>query len=287
MFQNRVFTSCALIVLASLLGSLMQVEASREDAEAGSGDRVYLPLISKSFNCAEVIDISTQECEGLVALHQSTDGANWVYHDNWLTTNQACHWYGVYCTNASLGVFHVGSIIMVDNTLNGPIPADVEKLQFLRVFQSVRSQLRGPIPPELGNLPHLESIILYNNQLTGSIPPELGQLSNLHTLGLGHNQLSGQIPLELGNLSKLRALQLHNNRLSGAVPSTLGNLTRLQALYIYSNELSGPLPQSLTQLHLSGFWFNDTQLCEPPNPTFQAWLASISNLQRTGILCKG
>ena len=47
------------------------------------------------------------------------------------------------------------------------------------------------------------------------------------------------------------------------------------------NPLSGPLPTSLTNLSLSTFFFDDTDLCEPANPIFQQWLAGITNLQRT------
>jgi len=49
--------------------------------------------------------------------------------------------------------------------------------------------------------------------------------------------------------------------------------------------LSGALPASLMNLDLDWFSFQATNLCEPPDAAFQAWLAAIPHLQRTGVLC--
>ena len=132
---------------------------------------------------------------------------------------------------------------------------------------------------------HVTRLDLADNLLNGSIPAELGSLSNLTVLRLDRNELSGSIPAELGGLSNLTKLVLHNNQLSGSIPVELGNLSNLTDLELDHNELSGPLPQNLTNLNLTGFHFNDTALCEPPDASFQAWLASIDDLQSTGVVC--
>ncbi len=62
---------------------------------------------------------------------------------------------------------------------------------------------------------------------------------------------------------------------------------RGDALYLNDNALNGPLPASLMQLRLYEFYYNATQLCEPAAAEFQAWLASIPRLGRTGIFCGG
>jgi hypothetical protein len=47
--------------------------------------------------------------------------------------------------------------------------------------------------------------------------------------------------------------------------------------------LSGTLPLSLINLkRLEWFWFNGTNLCEPIDPSFQAWLQGIADVQSTG-----
>ena len=102
-------------------------------------------------------------------------------------------------------------------------------------------------------------------------------------LELAQNQLSGNIPAELGNLSRLQEFDLSSNQLSGSMPVELGNLSRLDRLFLHSNQLSGPLPENMTNLYPMRFDFSETALCEPPG--LQTWLASIDELQSTGVKC--
>jgi len=63
----------------------------------------------------------------------------------------------------------------------------------------------------------------------------------------------------------------------------LGTLANLRDLLLSDNPLSGRLPQSLTGLSmLRNFWFNNTNLCEPLNDAFQAWIQGISDVRSTG-----
>ena len=220
-----------------------------------------------SFSCDSVTDVPVIECEALVALYQSTNGAGWYYNDNWLVTNTVGTWYGI-----TISSWHVDKIELVDNNLNGSIPPELGNLTNLYYLYLNNNQLSGSIPPELGNLSIMKylrlnnnqlsgsiplalcdlsilvDLLLFSNQLSGSIPPQLGNLSNLWALSLGYNQLSGSIPLELGNLSNLWGLELSNNQLSGNIPPELGNLSNLKELYLYSNQLSGSIPPQLGNL---------------------------------------
>jgi uncharacterized protein YjbI with pentapeptide repeats len=134
------------------------------------------------------------------------------------------------------------------------------------------------------NLANLQELHLDNNLLS-SIPPELGNLANLQILDLHDNRLTGSIPLELGNLANLEWLDLSANPLSGSIPPELGNLANLQTLYLYDTPLSGALPRSLIALVLDRFDFSNTNLCEPGDAAFQAWLRSIPRLWRTSVIC--
>ncbi len=78
---------------------------------------------------------------------------------------------------------------------------------------------------------------------------------------------------------------LSSNALSGTIPIMLGDLANLRALQLDHNQLNGPLPDSLRQLNLYRFHFDDTSLCEPSSTEFQAWLAGIPDLRRTGERC--
>jgi hypothetical protein len=56
---------------------------------------------------------------------------------------------------------------------------------------------------------------------------------------------------------------------------------------VNDNMLSGSLPLELINLTVMDyFWFHNTALCEPADPDFQAWLASIPDVQSTGAICE-
>lgn len=106
------------------------------------------------------------------------------------------------------------------------------------------------------------------------------QGSGLHVveLSLPGNNLSGRIPAIIGSLSGLETLRLDDNQLSGPLPSALGELSDLRHLILHRNEdLTGPLPHSLTGLDLETLRLDNTGLCAPRDPAFEAWLAGIAD----------
>lgn len=172
------------------------------------------------------------------------------------------------------------------NGLTGSIPSELGSLSNLQYFILNDNRLSGSIPLDLGKLTNLQQFNLYNNQLSGNIPSTLGNLINLRLLLLYNNQLTGVIPPELGNLKQLQVLNLSNNQLNGNIPSSVSNLSNLQNLYFYSNQLTGALPLELaTLIKLNVFEFGNTNLCEPQDAAFQAWLNAIPNLMRTNTTC--
>jgi len=166
----------------------------------------------------------------LVALYNSTNGANWT--NIWNLNQSMDTWYGVnlnadgcvVCIDMD-GVNNCSWDYGVGNNLVGTIPLELSYLSNLTSLNLGRNQLlTGNIPPELGNLSNLTHLKLHENNLNGSIPPELGNLGNLEDLALGYNQLTGNIPPEIGNLSNLNILVLDNNQLSGCYDDNLGGL---------------------------------------------------------------
>ena len=105
----------------------------------------------------------------LVALYNTTDGANWHDKDKWQSEAPMGEWYGV-TTNSDGRVTH---LVLYNNELTGEIPA------------------------KLGSLTNLVSLSFSSNQLTGEIPAEFGDLSNLGNLYFSRNQLTGCIPAGL------------------------------------------------------------------------------------------
>jgi len=179
------------------------------------------------------------------------------------------------------------TINLDNNRLSGSLPPELGNLTRLRHLYLSDNLLSGSIPAQWGNLSNLTVLILTNNQLSGPLPPELGNLGNLEALAIQGNQfLSGPIPPEIGGLSNLRLLDLNGNQFSGSLPTELGNLSNLSTLIISWNPLSGPLPMSLMNLNNQTFYFEGTDLCEPPDAAFQEWLNSIYDLQSTQVLCQ-
>jgi hypothetical protein len=163
-----------------------------------------LLLIPAGFAHAQ---IPASERTALIALYNSTDGANWTDNSGWLgPPGTECSWFGVDCR-------------MFDSN-----PLD----QYVYELGLPDNDLRGTIPPELGNLTNMRNLFLSWNELTGSIPAELGNLSNVRNIELHTNHLSGTIPPELGNLPLINYMHLCCNQLGGEIPTELENLTTLQ-----------------------------------------------------------
>jgi len=201
-------------------------------------------------------------------------------------------------------------LLLSDNQLTGSIPPEIGNLTNLTYLSLTRNQLSGTIPESIANLSSLETlalggnqitgtvkiflgdlstineIYLWGNQLTGSIPSEIGQLSNLTDLWLNDNDLSESLPESLGQLDNLEDLILYNNEFSGTLPESIGNISTLDRIAINTiPNLTGPIPDSWTNLNLSLFFFEETNLCEPDNTTFSNWKASIDDYSGTEIQC--
>jgi Leucine-rich repeat (LRR) protein len=201
---------------------------------------------AQTFDCSNVTDIPPAECEALVALYNSTDGANWTNHTNWLETNTPCSWYGLSCVYGA--TTNINGIALGFNQLTGSIPLEIGNFPYLQNLFLGGNPLTGSIPPQLGQLANLKLLGLGSNEHTGPIPVELAALTYLENLNLSDNQLTGTIPLELGDMTSLNWLSLGANQFSGGFPTQLTNLTNLQNLNISSANLSGPIPDEIGQL---------------------------------------
>ncbi|PAP75479.1 hypothetical protein BSZ37_02965 [Rubrivirga marina] len=172
------------------------------------------------------------------------------------------------------------------NSLTGEIPASLGHLDRLVWLYLALNELSGTIPEELGQLGQLERLALTVNALTGPIPDALSALDSVWLFALGGNDLTGPIPSWVGDLPALKELYLWGNELSGPVPASLGQRDGLAYLYLDQNPtVGGPLPLSLIGLPLVTFTYDGTALCTPDDAAFEAWLATIENLERSGLTC--
>lgn len=142
---------------------------------------LFLVTYSNDINAQSNSGVLESDSLALIALHNSTDGANWT--NTWDLTQPVSTWYGVTLKD--------GRVTNLDLSNNN---------------------ILGKFPSELCNLNILSSLNLSGNQIDGSLPPELGNLTNLGQLDLSNNDLSGSIPSELSNLNSLAGLRVENNR---------------------------------------------------------------------------
>ena len=217
-----------------------------------------------------------EERAALVALYESTDGANWRRRDHWLSDVSIANWFGVFTDQQG----HVTGVYLDNNGLSGTIP-DLSALTSLVSLDLGINRLSGPVP-DLSHHPVLATLSLQDNQLTGSVP-ELNSLVDLRDLYLNDNQLTGPIP-DLSGLTGLTALNLSENRLTGRIPS-LSALTELQTLDLGSNQLTGPVPELCPLAGLTSVYLGSNQLtgripelCDLP----QLKVLFLSNNRLTG-----
>ena len=246
-------TSAAWRILAMLLMVALLMGPAPATVRAGESH----PRQTTQFDCGTVAEIPPEECQALVALYDSTDGANWYTKTGWLETDTPCGWYGVTCSAAG----HVTNLELDFNYLHGTIPPELGNLTELEFLSFRRNYLVGTIPGTLGNLSHVWLFNMYGNELNGPIPPELGKLASVQWFYLDYNHLGGPIPAALEELPVVRAIVLGNNQLSGPIPPELGNLSTLEFLWLNDNQLSSSIPPELGQLNnLCDMDLSDNQL---------------------------
>jgi Leucine-rich repeat (LRR) protein len=147
-----------------------------------------------------------------------------------------------------LHLTHLRKLSIVNNRLDGTIPAELGNLPIIETIDLTDNRLDGPIPGELGNLDTLVTLDLDDNQITGTIPISLSLMDTLENLRLNTNQLEGTIPPELGNMASLQRLLLNNNQLTGTIPVSLSLLADLTTLKLSNNQLTGSIPPELGDL---------------------------------------
>ena len=186
----------------------------------------------------------------LVDLYNSTGGAGWTNHTNWLTKMPVSTWHGILVNNK-----RVTDIYLQYNNLLGAIPASIGNLSELRNLALYHNSIAKRIPLAIGDLIHLQTLDLSYNKFSGSIPSSITELKELNQLTLHVNRLSGSIPAELGNLTRLENFTLQSNQVSGPIPKSIGNMNRLSYLDLSFNQLTGDIPGSLAKDTLLVFLF--------------------------------
>ncbi|KAJ6423205.1 hypothetical protein OIU84_024191 [Salix udensis] len=134
-------------------------------------------------------------------------------------------------------------LVIYSNNLTGHNSC-INPLEILRLAQN---SFQGSLPKELQKLQNLTNLILEENILSGEIPPKIGNISNQEVLALHENFFRGFLPKELGKLSQLKELYIYwnINYLEGHIPYLIGYNSNLSVLDIADSNLVGNIPPYL------------------------------------------
>ena len=265
---------------ASNANSVATVDAAGLVEAVGYGVATVAATLDSVSGSAEIIVEEDLEREALVALYEATNGPNWSWSRNWMTSAPLSQWQGIHVNDEG----RVIRLQLQSNNLAGPLPPELANLTHLKFLRLQGNKITGRMRAWLGALRHLEDLDLGRNELLGSIPPELGGLSELRFLGLCDNELTGPIPPELGNLSNLTILSFCANELTGSTPAELAKLSSLTELNLENNELTGPIPPELGNLsNLVWLWIGHNKLRGPIPPE----LGDLGRLKRLDLESSG
>ncbi len=194
-------------------------------------------IVTSSLCNPSLAQVNVSDSLALVDLYNSTNGANWNKHTNWLTTSPVSTWFGVLTDEFN----RVNDLELSGNNLVGTLPPSICHLTELLYFLNLNNnKISGSIPDSIGNLILLRNLNLSYNPLTGHLPSLLG-FSNMLTLRISNTNIDGTIPASINNNpSSLNEIDLSHNRLTGTVPN-LDKLTNLATLLLYNNQLTGTL----------------------------------------------
>ena len=202
------------------------------------------------------------------------------------------------------------------NDLSGRIPSELGNLRELNQLWLHYNKFSGPLPQSLVRLP-LESLG-WNCGAHGLCVPGISEFvalldgidedgpfcnaSDQATLTalfelmdgerwsasggwLGGPALEEWHGVQTDSLGRVTVLDLSDNGLSGGLPASIAGLTQLTRIHIDNNSLTGRLPLALTRLALDELHYEGTELCEPADDSFRAWLDGVKSHRGTGIEC--
>ncbi|KAL6505887.1 mitogen activated protein kinase [Orobanche hederae] len=166
-----------------------------------------------------------------------------------------CKWDHVQC---SRGDGRVTRIQIGNQNLEGTLPANLNKLALLEVFEVQSNHLTGPLP-SLAGLSSLQSVLLNNNNFT-SIPSDFFDgMTSLQDVYLDYNSFEPWVfPDGLKNASSLQKFSATSANIAGPLPDYFGaeTFSSLTSLRLAFNNLEGLLPSTLAGSSIQILWLN-------------------------------
>ena len=257
--------------------------------------RLFPALALAALSANAVAAIPQTERDALIALYNSTGGAQWEHNIGWNgVPGTECEWDDVVCdsTGATVIELHLSY-----NNMTGTV-TPLSALTNLQFFDVNDNTLSGPLPA-LSSLKKLQYFDVLNNGFSGAIPALTG-LTSLQYFNVDSNHLSGPFP-SLAGLTNLQVFDIADNHqtdgstgdangITGSLPS-LSALTQLQVFKVSGNKLSGALPdltplKQLQDFEAVGTWTGDGNHFTGPVPAIAGLTAlqyfDVHNNQLTG-----
>ncbi|WP_421775262.1 T9SS type A sorting domain-containing protein [Gracilimonas sp.] len=246
--------------------------------------------------------INETDSLALVAYYESTNGDQWIDNSGWLTEAPVYSWVGIeevanVAGDGEPADWRVTVIDMPRNnmTVPGPLPADLQDMEYLEDFKADVNLHIGGLPPELANLNRLQFLLVRTNLFTGEVDWDaFSQMESMQQFRIRQNYFSGPLPQTLGGNGSWPALTrfyVDDNRFTGQIPNVHQDLTTLNRVYLHNNQLTGPIPDwsNLTGMEYYRIANNDLDPGPIPEWIFDSWGETlirfqIQNTNRTGSL---
>ncbi|USN57192.1 MAG: hypothetical protein H6766_01670 [Candidatus Peribacteria bacterium] len=164
-------------------------------ASIAAGVLFFSPTYASTLDCSTAtnINVPVAECQALLDLYDSTDGANWYTNTNWDTDSDICGWYGLSCDYGDI-VPHVNQVSLGYNNLIGTLPASLADVTYMQYFSLSDSGITGSLPDSRSAWSNIYSFQISDTQLTGSLPDSWSAWSNINDFDVRNNQISGVLP---------------------------------------------------------------------------------------------
>ncbi|CAL9168192.1 unnamed protein product [Musa hybrid cultivar] len=235
---------------------------------------LLLPLLPLLLLSSSVDGASSSEIDGdaraLLALKAAVDPGGRLPFSR---ASDHCRWPGVSCSPDG----RVDRLLLSSYGLDGVIAnGTLGRLDQLRVLRLENNSLAGPLPADLSLLLGLRGLYLGRNLFTGPFPASLLSLRGILALDLSHNRLAGPLSPGLAALDGLVTLRLEANRFNGSLPAF--NQSSLKNFNVSDNDLSGAVPATFVLASFDSSVFADNPgLCgalvrrECSSSTFFPW----------------
>jgi len=158
----------------------------------------------------------------LATLYFSTSGNEWRNNSDWLSDEDECTWYGLYCHTNTTTILGVPPELNTNN-LNGILPSDIALLKSL-----VQNKKCCKTNDKLTSFA-LPSRTPQNNSLSGQLPESISNW-NLEIFATSENMFNSTIPQGITSWNALQIATFQNNSFTGTVPEGICSILSLVVL---------------------------------------------------------